>query len=297
MTGEVLLEAVGVSKSFPGVQALDRVNFTLRSGSIHALCGENGAGKSTLMNILIGYYRKDKGVIRFRGRPLELNSPRQALHLGISIIEQELNIVPEMTVAENMFLGREPGRNPAFVDYRSLHRAATEYLERVGIEIDPRTKMRKLSLAQVQLVEIAKALSRGSAVIFMDERPRRSEKRRSIRLFDVLRGLKQVGTGIVYVTHKLDEIFAIADHVTVLRDGKFMGTESVINIDRPRLINLWLEGHWKRTSSEAMQLGTVRCSLSGTSPRTRSFPTFRLTSDAVKYSASTASWVPDAASF
>jgi len=238
MNEEMLLEARGISKYFPGVQALDGVDFQLNRGTIHALCGENGAGKSTLMNILIGFYRKDSGEILVRGKPVELSSPRQALHLGISIIEQELNFVPAMTVAENMFLGREPSRAMTFIDYRELNRLSGEYLSRLGVDIDPKTMMSRLSLAQVQLVEIAKALSRESAVLFMDEPTSALGEREVEQLFTVLRTLRREGTGIVYVSHKLDEIFSISDEVTVLRDGKQVGSKLTSELGRAELVKM-----------------------------------------------------------
>jgi ABC-type sugar transport system ATPase subunit len=238
MTENILLEATGISKHFPGVQALDRVELTLREGSLHALCGENGAGKSTLMNILMGIYRKDEGEIFVRGHRVDLNSPREALHMGISIIDQELNVVPEMTIAENMFLGREPEKPAPFIDRVKLNAWTAEYLSRVGLDLDPRLRIKALSLAQIQLFEIARALSHDSDIIIMDEPTSALGEREVERLFAVIETLRSRNKGIIYVSHKLDEIFQISDTITVLRDGKYVGTEPASNLDRAKLISM-----------------------------------------------------------
>ena len=169
MPQEVLLEAKRISKRFPGVLALDQVNFQLDYGTVHSICGENGAGKSTLMKILMGVYRRDGGDIRLRGKPVDFSSPKQALYNGIAIIEQELNPISDMTVAENMLLGREPVRMGYFINYKELNRRAAEVLSRLNLDIAPDRKMKHLSLAEVQLVEIAKAISHDSDVLIMDE--------------------------------------------------------------------------------------------------------------------------------
>jgi ABC-type sugar transport system ATPase subunit len=198
---DALLEVKGLSKSFPGVNALDRVDFRLENGSVHAVCGENGAGKSTLMNVLMGLYERDAGEILIHGAPVTFLSPRQALDAGISIIEQELNPVPEMTVAENIFLGREQTKFGFWVDYRSLKERTTDVLRELGVEIDPGTKMKALSLAQVQLVEIAKAISYDNEIIIMDEPTSAIAEKDAERLFELIAILKKKGKGIVYVSH------------------------------------------------------------------------------------------------
>ena len=206
-----LLEVKRVSKQFPGVQALDRVDFTLDAGSVHAVCGENGAGKSTLMNILMGLYRKDGGEILLKGQPVDFSLPRQALNAGISIIAQELNPVPDMTVAENIFLGREATRLGIFVDYSTLHRQAEKVIGELGLRINIRRKMKTLSLAEVQMVEIAKALSHDSDILIMDEPTSALGEHDAESLFRVIRVLRDRGKGIVDVSHRLKEIFTIAD--------------------------------------------------------------------------------------
>ena len=240
MKEEILLEVKGVSKSFPGVQALDKVSLTLKGGTVHALCGENGAGKSTLMHILMGVYRKDEGEIFFKDQPVDFHSPRQALHQGISIVEQELSPIPDMTVAENLFLGREPIRQKFFVKYRELNAWATHILQELKVDIPPTQKMRNLSLAEMQLVEIAKALSYNSDVIIMDEPTSAIGDKEVEKLFAVLTRLKKQGKGIIYVSHRLEEVFTITDEVTVLRDGKYIATERTHDLDRSRLISLMI---------------------------------------------------------
>lgn len=220
-----LLQVNDLTKSFPGVLALDRVRFTLENGSVHAVCGENGAGKSTLMNILMGLYERDEGEILLNGKPVHFASPRQALKAGISIIEQELNPIPEMTIAENLFLGREDNLFGVWVNYRALRRRTREVLATVGLEkIDPHTKTKQLSLAQLQLVEIAKAVSYDSDIIIMDEPTSAIGERDVETLFGIIRDLKARGKGIVYVSHRMKEIFAISDTITVLRDGLYIDT-------------------------------------------------------------------------
>ena len=240
MDPNILLEVKDVSKRFPGVQALDKVSFTLRKGTVHALVGENGAGKSTLMKILMGLYRKDEGEIFFKGQSVDFHSPKQALEVGISMIEQELSPVPDMTVAENIFLGREPLRQKIFVNYAELNRWATRVLDELDVQIDPKRKMKNLSLAEIQLVEIAKAISYDSDVIIMDEPTSAIGEKEVDKLFHSIRYLRNQGKGIIYVSHKLKEIFAITDEITVLRDGKYIATEKTANIDRARLISLMI---------------------------------------------------------
>lgn len=240
MNEQILLEVKGVSKSFPGVRALDNVTFNLKRGSVHALCGENGAGKSTLMHVLMGVYRKDEGEIVLKGQPVDFSSPRQALQHGISIVEQELSPIPDMTIAENLFLGREPIRQKVFVRYSELNTWATKILRELNVNLDPARKMRTLSLAETQLVEIAKALSYHSDVIIMDEPTSAIGDKEVEQLFAVITRLKNQGKGIIYVSHRLEEIFTIADEVTVLRDGKYIATKATRTIDRSQLISLMI---------------------------------------------------------
>lgn len=240
MPKEVLLEAKRISKRFPGVLALDQVNFQLDYGTVHSICGENGAGKSTLMKILMGVYRRDGGDIRLRGKPVDFSSPKQALYNGIAIIEQELNPISDMTVAENMLLGREPVRMGYFINYKELNKRAAEVLSRLNLDIAPDRKMKHLSLAEVQLVEIAKAISHDSDVLIMDEPTSALGEKEVQQLFEVIEKLKSQDKGIIYVSHKLDEVFAITDKITVLRDGRYIATKNAEEIDRPELIRLMI---------------------------------------------------------
>ena len=240
MSAELLLEAEGVSKSFAGVQALRDGRLALRPGSVHALCGGNGAGKSTFLNILMGLVRRDAGRILVRGESVSFDGPAQALAAGIAIITQELSPIPDMTVAENLFLGREPRRLGCVVDRKRLNGMAAELLGRLRFRIDPESPLRRLSLAQAQLVEIAKAISHDSSILIMDEPTSAIGEAETEILFDAIRTLKAHGTGVVYVSHRLTEIFAIADEYTVFRDGGFVGTGRIADIDRRGLVRLIL---------------------------------------------------------
>lgn len=240
MNSNTLLVVKGLTKIFPGVRALDDVEFALESGSVHAVCGENGAGKSTLMNILMGLYQKDAGEIWFEGKSVNFISPRQALKNGIAIIEQELNPVIEMTVAENMFLGREDVKGKLFVDYKKLESRAKEALNMLKIDIDPSIKMKRLSLAQIQLVEIAKAISYNSKIIIMDEPTSAIGEKDTKVLFDIINSLKAQGKGIIYVSHRMKEIFTISDTITVFRDGRYISTHKTKDITRSDLISLMI---------------------------------------------------------
>jgi len=233
-----LLEARNVSKSFPGVQALDDVSLQLRHGTVHALVGENGAGKSTLMKIIAGIYTPDAGELRLRGQKLQLNSARQALQNGIAMIHQELNLMPFMTVAENIWIGREPVNAFGVISHRELRRRTHLLLERLQIDIDPEAELRTLSIAARQMVEIAKALSYESQLLIMDEPTSALTAKDAEHLFAIIRELKAQGKGILYITHRMDELFEIADEVSVLRDGKHIGTETPGNLTRDEIIRM-----------------------------------------------------------
>jgi inositol transport system ATP-binding protein len=239
MKDEALLEVINVSKAFPGVKALDNVSLTLRKGTVHALCGENGAGKSTLMHILIGMYRKDSGELIFKGKKVDFALPKQALDAGISIIEQELTPIYDMTVAENIFLGREPVKS-GFIDYPRLNKAAADVLRDLEVRIDPTQKMKLLSLAEIQLVEIAKAISYDADVIIMDEPTSAIGEKEVVNLFKIIELMKKRGKGILYVSHRLKEVFAIADEITVLRDGRHISTELIADMDNSKLVSLMI---------------------------------------------------------
>ncbi len=213
-----LLEARNICKGFSGVQVLDNVSFAVRPGSVHALMGENGAGKSTLTKILIGWHTRDSGDLFVRGKATRFTEPKHALKAGISVIQQELSPVLHMSVAENIFLGREPRWGP-FVDYRRLNEMARAVLGQIGLDIDPERPLAQLSLAEVQLVEIAKALSHDADIVIMDEPTSALGDHETQRLLEIIRLLRQGGKSVVYISHKLEEVFAVADEITVLRDG------------------------------------------------------------------------------
>ncbi|KXF79067.1 D-ribose transporter ATP-binding protein [Paramesorhizobium deserti] len=235
---EFLLEVEGVRKTFPGVIALDDVSFRLRRGSVHALMGENGAGKSTLMKIIAGIYTPDSGSFKLRGNEIELNSPLDALENGIAMIHQELNLMPYMTVAENIWIRREPKNAFGFVDHRALREKTEELFSRLNIRIDPEINVGELSVANRQMVEIAKAVSYESDVLIMDEPTSALTEREVEHLFEIIRALKAEGKGIVYITHKMNELFEIADEVSVFRDGHYIGTHKADEVTRDDIIRM-----------------------------------------------------------
>jgi ribose transport system ATP-binding protein len=227
----------GISKAYPGVQALDSVDFDVRSGEVHALVGENGAGKSTLVRILAGAVPADRGQILIEGRQVFVNSPRQAETLGISVIYQEFNLVPYLGVAENIMLGREPTRGVG-IDWKALRARAADVLGRLGVDLPLIGEVRRLSVAQQQMVEIAKALSTQARVIVMDEPSAALTEDEVRKLFDIIRTLKRAGVAIVYISHRLEEVFAIADRITVFRDGKHVKTDQAFNLTPDDVIRL-----------------------------------------------------------
>jgi inositol transport system ATP-binding protein len=237
MATPYLLEVEGVRKSFPGVMALDDVSFRLRPGTVHALMGENGAGKSTLMKIIAGIYRPDHGAFRLKGHDVVLDSPLHALQHGIAMIHQELNLMPFMTVAENIWIRREP-RRLGFIDHGELNRRTAELFARLSIAIDPQTEVRDLSVASRQMVEIAKAVSYDSDVLIMDEPTSALTETEVAHLFRIIRDLKAAGRGIVYITHKMSELFEIADEVSVFRDGRHIGTRLASEVTRDDIIRM-----------------------------------------------------------
>ena len=227
----------GIVKEFSGVRVLDGVSFQLSRGSVHALMGENGAGKSTLMKILCGIYPATEGVIFMDGKAAEIHSPIDAKRLGIAMIHQELSAFHELTVAANMFMNREYKRF-GLLDEARMNHAAAEILADLNINIDPRVKMRSLSVAEMQLVEIAKAVSTDAEIIIMDEPTSALTEAEVANLYDTVRDLKSRGKAIVYISHKIEEIFAIADEITVLRDGEFVSHDKIASFDHDKLISL-----------------------------------------------------------
>jgi len=220
-----LISVEDVSKTFPGVRALSHVRFELMPGEVHALMGENGAGKSTLMKILAGVYTKDSGTILYNGHQVAFTNPREAQAAGIGIIHQELQLMNHLTVAQNIFIGREPRRMfGLLLDEDRLNRQATAVLEHMGLRLDPRTIVGGLTVAKQQMVEIAKALSYNSRVLIMDEPTAALNNAEIAELFKMIRELTARGVGVIYISHKIDELKQISDRVTVLRDGEYVGT-------------------------------------------------------------------------
>jgi ABC-type sugar transport system ATPase subunit len=234
---KLLLRMENVSKSFPGVQALDDVSLTVHSGEILGLIGENGAGKSTLMKILSGVYPRDSGQIYFEGQATEIHDPHQAQELGISIIYQEFNLMPNLTVMENIYVGRETG-SFGFINYRTLRRQTQQLLDRLGINLRPTAVVRELSVAEQQMVEIAKALSMEVRVIIMDEPTSALSETEAQTLFSVMRELQRTGIGIIFISHRLEEVRTICDRITVLRDGKNVGDLEAATADEDQIIRL-----------------------------------------------------------
>ncbi|MFT7439943.1 MAG: putative xylitol transport system ATP-binding protein [Sulfitobacter sp.] len=236
--GEWLLDVTSLKKSFGGVAALVDGRFRLKAGSVHALCGGNGAGKSTFLSIIMGIHQRDSGSIHVRGAEVNFQSPAAALAAGISIIEQELSPVSGLTIAENIFLGREPVTWYGAVDFANMNQNAKVLLDDLGFHVAPTTLMGGLSVAQIQLVEIAKALGRDAEIIIMDEPTSALGAAEADYLFAVIRRLKARGKGVIYVSHRLTEVFDIADSYTVFRDGEFVESGEMNDIDRNELIRL-----------------------------------------------------------
>lgn len=233
-----LLKIENVSKSFPGVKALSNVELTLHAGEVLALVGENGAGKSTLMKILSGIYKKDEGSITFLGKEIEVLSPKHAQELGISIIHQELNLMKDLTVAQNIFIGREPKMANLFVRDKKLNQDTKELFERLKIQLDPKTKVQHLSVAKQQMVEIAKALSFDAKIIVMDEPTTALTDAEIDALFEIIDDLRAKGVGIIYISHRMDELKRISDRVMIMRDGCYIDTLEMQGIDMNYVIKL-----------------------------------------------------------
>ena len=222
---DILVLMEGIEKSFPGVHALSQCRFDLRPGEVHALVGENGAGKSTLMKVFAGVYTKDAGRIIYADKEVEIPNPRAAQHLGISMIHQELNLMPHLTVAQNIFIGREPRTGIRFVlDEKAINEKTQQLLTTIHLKLDPRTKVSDLTVAKQQMVEIAKALSFDSKVLIMDEPTAALTEAEIEELFRIIRHFRDKGVGIVYITHRLEELKQISDRITVMRDGRYVDT-------------------------------------------------------------------------
>ncbi|MBL8164492.1 MAG: sugar ABC transporter ATP-binding protein [Anaerolineae bacterium] len=232
-----LLKMTAITKHFPGVLAVDHVNLEVLPGEIHGLLGENGAGKSTLLKILSGAHHPDSGSIELNGQPITLENPHQAQRQGIVTIYQEFNLVPQLTIAENVFIGREPGRG-VLLNWRTMADQTRAVIEPLGIHIDPLTRVRDLSVAEQQMVEIARALSMQSRIIIMDEPTSALSEHEVVRLIEIMQNLKAKGLSIIFVTHRLDEVMRSCDRVTVLRDGRNAGEADVKNITVPDIIRM-----------------------------------------------------------
>lgn len=229
----------GIEKRFPGVHALNQCRFELRSGEVHALVGENGAGKSTLMKILGGIYHKDAGSIYLEGQEVEIQNPRMAQELGISIIHQELNLMPHLTVAQNIFIGREPRSNiPFIVDDRITNQHAERLFKMLNLQLDPVAKVADLTVAKQQMVEIAKALSFNAKILVMDEPTAALTETEIDELFRIIRQLREKGVGIVHISHRLEELKQISDRVTVMRDGKYIDTKRIQDVTIDQIISM-----------------------------------------------------------
>lgn len=252
---DVLLSATGICKSFPGARALDGVHIAVRHGRVNALLGENGAGKSTLMNILSGALAPVAGEIHIDGRAVEFRNPLEAQQMGISTIYQELNLIPDMSVAENIFLGREPLGRLGYVDFRQMHANARAVLARMGFDLDPRTRVSRLPVGAQQVVEIAKAISCDARVVIMDEPTSALSEQETESLFRVIKQLKQNGVGIIYITHKLDELDHIADDVTVFRDGKFVAERPFAEVSKDEIVRMMIGREMSASARSAIEPG------------------------------------------
>lgn len=259
MQSETLLKLSGISKSFPGVRALNNVHLSVYAGRVMALMGENGAGKSTLMKILTGIYHKDAGTIEYLGEIVNFKDPKTSQEAGISIIHQELNLVGNLTIAENIFLGREFTKTLGLIDWDKMYSEADKLLTRLGITLSSRRLCGELSISEQQMVEITKALSFESKVIIMDEPTDALTEKETEALFKIIRELKAEGRGIVYISHRIKEIFEICDEVTVLRDGQFIGEMPVVELNENRLIEMMVGRHLEEQYPHIdMPLGKIR---------------------------------------
>lgn len=264
---KALLSLTGIEKSFPGVKALDGAQLNVFPGQVMALMGENGAGKSTMMKVMTGIYQADSGQITLNGEPVTFNGPRQSQAAGISIIHQELNLIDNLSIAENIFLGREPQKALGFIDWSKMFDDADALLARLNVQRSSREKMGHLPLGEQQMVEIAKALSFDSNIIVMDEPTDALTERETESLFKVICELRQEGVGIVYISHRLQEIFTICDRVTVMRDGQFVAESATSDLSEESLIELMvgrkLQDLYPRVDHQSGQVSMKVRNLSG----------------------------------
>ena len=262
---EFVLEMCDITKRFPGVLALDKAQLQLRPGEVHCLLGENGAGKSTMMKILAGAQQKDDGAILLDGQEVQITSPHHAQQLGISMIYQEFNLSPYLSIAENIFLGREPriGRSP-FIDWRRMYADAREILSRIRVDLDVKRPVNELSVAQQQMVEIAKALSVNAKIIVMDEPSATLTDHELVALFELIKNLRRQGIGIIYISHRLEEVFEIGSRVTVMRDGQHVGTHDCCDLKREDIIRMMVGRELKdEFPKEVFPLGKEKLRVEG----------------------------------
>ena len=238
MPDSPVLRLKNIDKIFPGVIALKDVDFNINKGEVHVLLGENGAGKSTLVKIISGAYQKTRGAIYFYGKKIKIKNPRHAQELGISIIYQEFNLIPHLSVGENIYLGREPYLLPGIIDQNIIHNSSQKILDDLGVSINSRSMVKNLGVAQQQMVEVAKSLSTNAKILIMDEPTSALTENEIKDLFKTIRGLKAKGVSIVYISHRLEELFEIGDKVTVLRDGKYIGNHLISDIPKSDLIRM-----------------------------------------------------------
>lgn len=264
-----LLEMKGIDKSFSEVKVLQQAQFSLESGELHALMGENGAGKSTLMKILNGIYMRDGGTVKVKGVEQSLSSPSAALQLGIVMIHQELNLIPHLTVMENIFLGREFTFGPTkLIDWRKMKRESTRFLSQLGLTIDPDTIVGELSVGQQQMVEIVKALSMNTEILVLDEPTAALTDKEIDALFDVIASLKKRGVGMIYISHRMEEIFRMCDRITVMRDGRYVGTERVQETNMDQIVKMMVGREIKdRFPKVDIRLGEEKLKVEGLSQK------------------------------
>lgn len=236
--GETILTMEHIEKRFPGVHALSDCHFDLRAGEVHSIVGENGAGKSTLMKVLTGVYKKDSGKITYMGKDFEPENPKHTQDEGISIIHQELNLMPHLSAAQNIFIGREPRKAKIFTDDKLTHEQTNELFKLLNLKLNPKTKVSDITVATQQMVEIAKALSFDSKILIMDEPTAALTESEITELFKIIESLKKRGVGIVYISHRMDELMKITDRITVMRDGKYINTVDTKDVTKDEIINM-----------------------------------------------------------
>lgn len=259
---EYILELESVCKEFPGVKALDNVQLKVKPGEVHALMGENGAGKSTLMKCIIGMYQATSGKIKFNGEYIENYDVIKALNMGISMIHQELSPVNEKSVMENIWLGREPKNRLGLVDHKTMYKMTLEVLERINLNVNPKTLMKELTVANIQMIEIAKAISYDAKVIIMDEPTSSLTAKEIEQLYEIIRQLKSEGRSIIYISHKLDEIKAVCDEMTFFRDGQYVGQHNVKDTSEEEIIKLMVGRNLDRLFPKMeTEIGEVKLSV------------------------------------